>query len=424
MLLNENLLRNMIRHVLTRKLLKENASEEAQKQIKLQLERAQTQAEKFKSEFINKFENENTSINKKPKVLEQILCKIIYEVLIISCFFNKNKVVLGENITDRGDSKLIEIVNSFINRKGETINWDGYEILGNDTQFASSTNEMKKLFLALGLQYHTFFEWDQESSHNDNRTGGQIARIYKNKAIKQVLAILQSQKILSNYIDGLMNNANTKPQEDLNFSEEPKDLEGNQQQKTNSKNEDDLDFEDYNDIGMKSKLPNSKDFLNSKKSQWPKSFLKRGRIKSSEDEEPKARTPVENIIRHMEDEAKSDNTFAMIIKRLLENNKRFAELKQPLYMHIYSYVRLFSDYSVKYRKYYGAVKDRLKELIQQELDKYQFDKNKQPQQYMHKESISKEINNAFTTLFSKYEENYQNLLKQASNFDDNQDNVD
>jgi hypothetical protein len=373
MLLNENLLRNMIRHVLTRKLLKENASEEAQKQIKLQLERAQTQAENFKSEFIDKFENENTSINKKPKVLEQILCKIIYEVLIISCFFNKNKVVLGENITDRGDSKLIEIVNHFIMRQGEKINWDGYEILGNDTQFASSTNEMKKLFLALGLQYHTFFEWDQESSHNDNRTGGQIARMYKNKAIKQVLAILQSQKILSNYIDGLINDANTKqPQEDLKFDPaEAKALEG-----------------------------------------------------KKEEPEKKKLTTAENIIYHMEDERKRDTTFAMIIKRLLENNERFAELKQPLYMHIYSYIRLFSDYSVKYRKHYEEVKSGLRELIQQELDKYQFDKNKQPQQYMRKESISKEINNAFTTLFNKYEENYENLLKQSSHFDDNQDNVD
>lgn len=399
MLINENLLRNIIKHALTQKLLRETTEditfsdeEVSEYDANQQLKQAQEGVEKLKN-FLKAFENMN--INNNSQILEKVLCKIIYEVIVISCLFKKNKVILGENVVERGDSKLIEIINNFINRKGREIDWDSNKISDKDkSKYASTTKEMKTFFLALGLQYHTFFIESKKT--DDNRTGGQIARLYKKQAVKKVLEILQSQKILSSYIDELTK----KSEDDLNFSEDPKKLEGNQQQTTsaskNSVNDDDNDLKDYNDIGMDSKLPSSTDFKNSQKTQWPKTFLTQ-RTK---------RTPVETIIRNQEGDQYS-TPIEEIFKNVLERNMSWKTEQNDLINHLSGYVKFLTNDNnwEKYGKYTEEIKNKLIELVDKLSNDKAYKEKKQ------KDFIVNETKKLINTLFKGAEAFYQEKLQ-------------
>ena len=198
MLITENLLRRMIQHTLTLKILKENDEND---------ENADKISDfKYCINKIEGFNNKLKELNNLKNVInsEKLLGNIIFEMLLtcltVKSFFNEGSkewhkpfaTALDVDITDKNVKKLTELINHYLFRKCESLKIDDVK-----SESKKIKEEIKKIFIALGLRYHVHFD---NNKGNETKTGTQIGKAKKSLAITKILETFQKDNTLDKFI--------------------------------------------------------------------------------------------------------------------------------------------------------------------------------------------------------------------------------
>jgi hypothetical protein len=411
MLIRENLLRNMIKQALTQKLLRETAEEtidfgeEEGSSYEVGKKLDGDSYQKL-STVLSNIISFNGKDSKKGGIL---ILQMIYS-LVNFVFSNKDESIQKDII-----GIIKEPAGSNDNLSNELLGTIFYQFiprLCREIQGKNSNDihgiiskQMRALFIALGLRYYNHDPKKNEKDVED-KTGTQIGLANKKNAILHLLNVIKKDKIFEKIVDDIFGyfESETNNETAVENSNEPA---GNQQQKVNSTpknsvNDDDYDLRDDNDIGMDSKLPNATDAKNSKKSQWPKTFLK-----------PRTeRTPVEIIIRNQEG-GQYSTPIEQIFENLFERNMRWSDQKQEFIMHLVGYGKVLSgDTWQKYSQYIPEIQNKLIALINNLLIRYR-EANTEPASKKRFELIQKEIREITINMFNSMQKGVEEKAKTA-----------